>query len=129
MKNTIRLLGVIALAAVIGLGMTACSDGGGSGGGGIPEALIAKWYDTEAEAAIGGNDWVIEITSSGRISYENGGSKGGNYPIKVNGDNTAGEIWDRALPIRAFDYVIEGKKMTYTNPASAYSGWSPVYKP
>lgn len=29
MKNTIRILGIIALAAIIGFGMMACSDGGG----------------------------------------------------------------------------------------------------
>jgi hypothetical protein len=34
MKNFIKLIGIIALAAVIGFSMTACGDSGGGGGGG-----------------------------------------------------------------------------------------------
>jgi len=34
MKNVFRILGTIALVAVIGFGVAACDDGGGSGGGG-----------------------------------------------------------------------------------------------
>ena len=33
MKNTIKIFGIIALVAVIGITMAACNKGGGSGGG------------------------------------------------------------------------------------------------
>jgi len=34
MKNTFKFLGIIAIAAIIGFGFTACDDGGGGGSGG-----------------------------------------------------------------------------------------------
>jgi hypothetical protein len=52
MKNAIKILGIIALAATIGFSMTACDSGGGGGGSdsgititvtGIPEGYIGKW--------------------------------------------------------------------------------------
>ena len=44
MKNTIKLLGLIALAAVIGFGAAACSDGGGGGGGDSLDDYIGRWF-------------------------------------------------------------------------------------
>jgi len=60
MKNFCRILGIIAIAAVIGFSMAACGDddgpggpggygpgggGGGSGGGGSSATIIGMWED------------------------------------------------------------------------------------
>jgi len=42
MKNTIKVLGIVALIAVIGFSFAACDTGGGSGGGGGSGELWAK---------------------------------------------------------------------------------------
>jgi hypothetical protein len=42
MKNTIKLLGIIAVVAVIVFSMAGCDDGGSGGGGGIDTALWAQ---------------------------------------------------------------------------------------
>ena len=42
MKNTKKILGIIAIVAIIGIGFTACGDGGG-GGGNVPAILIGRW--------------------------------------------------------------------------------------
>jgi len=49
MKNTIKVLGVIALLAIIGFSMAACDDGGGGGGPGTI-TLSGSYYM--------GNDYI-----------------------------------------------------------------------
>jgi hypothetical protein len=64
MKNIVKLFGIIALVAVMGLTVIACSKGGGSGGGG-------KLSETYANAEYG-----ISYTFSGnKMVMEAGGSK------------------------------------------------------
>jgi len=43
MKNTIKVLGVIALLAIIGFSMAACDDGEGGGGGGGNSLAGTTW--------------------------------------------------------------------------------------
>ena len=43
MKNTLKMIGISALVAVIGLTMAAC--GGSSGGGSGPSAAVQKFFD------------------------------------------------------------------------------------
>ncbi|MDR2597107.1 MAG: hypothetical protein LBC76_07295 [Treponema sp.] len=48
MKNVIKAFGLIVLAAIIGLSMTACSDGGGGGGSNIT-SLNGTWIDDDGD--------------------------------------------------------------------------------
>jgi len=59
MKNIIKILGIIALVAVIGFSMVACNDGNG-GGGGSRGSLDGTW-----EGTIGGVSSVLVFTDTG----------------------------------------------------------------
>ena len=65
MKKTIKLIGIIALAAIIGLSFAACDDGGGGGGG---SSNTATYTGTS-----GGQTYTLKITKSGsRYTAQNG---------------------------------------------------------
>jgi hypothetical protein len=49
MKNTIKLFGIIAVVAVIGLSFAACGDGAGGGGGGGTTATVSGTYTATTE--------------------------------------------------------------------------------
>ena len=66
MKNMLRLIGIIAVAAAIGFSLVSCSTGGGSGGGSIP----TKWRGTYSG---GGTTFTISGSSG---SYTNFGALG-----------------------------------------------------
>ncbi|MCL2067784.1 MAG: hypothetical protein FWG99_10010 [Treponema sp.] len=67
MKNMLKVLGIIAVAAVIGFSLVSCSSGGGGGGsGGIP----SKWRGTYSG---GGTTFTISGSSG---SYTNFGALG-----------------------------------------------------
>jgi hypothetical protein len=76
MKNILKILGIIALVAVIGLGMAACGDGGDNGGGGgggnVAWAdIVGDWTSTSASLIVHDNK-VIQYT------YDfNGDQRGG----------------------------------------------------
>jgi hypothetical protein len=66
MKNIIKLIGIIAITAVIGFSFAACDNGstnnGGGGGGGTPTpntSLNGVWTDGTATVNINGNTGVI----------------------------------------------------------------------
>ena len=78
MKNMVKLIGITALIAVIGFGMTACDDGndnGGGGGGGQGvtvtfsiDKVDARTFTITQEGAPGWNS-SIESTGSDARSY------------------------------------------------------------
>jgi len=75
MKNLIKLFGLIALAALIGFSMTACSsDAGGSGG-----ETTYTYSDAE------GNAYKMLITSEGRAAYKP--RKGDTYVLSITFKN------------------------------------------
>ena len=89
MKNFVKYFGIIALVALIGFSMVACSDdgggggpgggGGGGGGGGSSASIIGMWEDE----AFGWNK--LEFTSSGWTYYAFGlVSEEGIYTINGN---------------------------------------------
>jgi len=50
MKNVFKVLGIIALVAVIGFGVVSCNNGGGGGsGGGAWADLVGEWRWTSGE--------------------------------------------------------------------------------
>ena len=71
MRNKLKLFGIIAAVAVIGLSVTGCGDGanggGGGGGGGVPSELLGTWNSIENPG-----DTMV-INSNGTIQETQGG--------------------------------------------------------
>jgi len=74
MKNTIKLLGIIALSAVIGFGLTSCGDDGGGGDGSV---TVGNWkwrvYNDQQEGGsstiqMDVNDADEKVTISGNVA-------------------------------------------------------------
>jgi hypothetical protein len=98
MKNTIKVLGFIALAAVIGFSMIACGgdDGGDSGGA---KDMNGKYQSGNDSVEITGDSITIEIgsdTTTGTItdkktdSYDvGGGVKASGYKFKIKNNSNA----------------------------------------
>jgi hypothetical protein len=69
MKSTIKLFGIIALAAIIGLSMTACDDGGGDGGGGGGgSATLGETLTLSGQVYV---EKRTETATSYSLSYQN----------------------------------------------------------
>jgi len=75
MKKTIKLIGIIALVAVIGFSMAACGDddnGGGSGGGGGYAGTYTDTGDGEFQIILyAAGNWSFRTTNS-TDAYMNG---------------------------------------------------------
>ena len=91
MKTVCRLLGCLAIVAVIGFSMTACGkDGsGGSGSGdnarGAASGLAAKWYGSQ-EAANSGFQMAVayEFTADGKFFFGFSREDMGTYTVANN---------------------------------------------
>ena len=83
MKNIVKLLGIIALVAVIGFSMAACGgdddDNGGGGGSGVLNGT--SWGDGS------NHEQVITFTGS-NYDFDNGASKG-TYTLASDGKDLA----------------------------------------
>lgn len=90
MKNTFKLLGIIALVAVIGFFFVACGGGGdddgGSSGGGTntgggtsypPSKVYGDWYNNKGDYSEPNIEYMIHIIPTGKWE--------GNYTDKVVG--------------------------------------------
>jgi len=84
MKNTLKILGIIAFIAVIGFPIVGCASLGGGGGGGnssneaslaavpagdVPANLVGRWYDDARKRR---GDFVQEITADGKLIVDGG---------------------------------------------------------
>ena len=108
MKNAIKLLGLIAIVAIIGFSFAACDssgggdDGGGGGGGGsIPAALQGKWGS--------GGTVAIEFKANSYIS------SGLEFQARVkNGaiETGVGSTWTVVWQ----SYTISGNQLTLKTP-------------
>ena len=80
MKKFIKLLGIIALAAVIGFTMTACptDGGGGGGGGGGNSGLNGTWVNGDGE------QWVL---NNGNLTIKIDGVEAAKGTYTTNGNN------------------------------------------
>jgi len=73
MKNFYKLIGIIALAAVIFAGCASLFGGGGSAR--LPRDMIGKWYKTAEAAAVGDESQLnYEVFADGTITYYGGGA-------------------------------------------------------
>jgi len=85
MKNVFKVLGIIALVAVIGFSMAACGgdDDGGGGGNTGPSALHATWTNTYNSAT-----YTMTFKADGTFSSQGTTypAPDGNYPYTVSGN-------------------------------------------
>jgi hypothetical protein len=72
MRNTIKILGVIAFAAIMGFSLVACGDSGGGGGGGGGDPALTGTVSISGTAEVG--QTLTAVTSalggSGTISFQ-----------------------------------------------------------
>jgi hypothetical protein len=124
MKNILKLMGIIALAAVIGFAMAACDTGGGSGNnnnnnsGSGSAALVGKWYATQDDADKGVEESKIpiEFTSDGKVKKY--GTDRGAYTVSGNSITILGST---------VTYSISGTKLTITGNVDDIIKDSPNY--
>jgi hypothetical protein len=131
MKNTIKLLGIIALVAVIGFSMAACGDGGGDDDDGSTGIVVR----TELEG-----EWKNEWSGGNHITYAFSGS---NYLCSFDfpSQNTRGwrtgtfsstgttitfaTIWDARgdeIPGWTQNYTLAGNALSLSGGGDAFKG-------
>jgi hypothetical protein len=91
MKNILKLLGIIALVAVIGFGVIACDNGGGGGGGGGGSTSLAG---TTWKATMEGMTLTLSLTQT-------------TYTISFTGGN---------IPPETGSYTVSGNTVTINSP-------------
>jgi len=132
MKNILKFFTIFALVAIIGFSMIACDDGSnnndnGSGngdGGGNSNALVGKWYTTQAaaNADTNGTNAPYEFTSDGKL-LAGGADQGITYTVSGNTLNTltAGQT------IGTTTFSISGTKLTLSSACTPLAAM-PYYK-
>ncbi|MDR1803467.1 MAG: hypothetical protein LBQ94_07660 [Treponema sp.] len=125
MKKFSLVLAMLALVLVFGLSFLSCDMGSTSGSGGIPAALVAKWYDTQAQANAGGNNFALEITSNGRYIF---GSN--DLPCSVSGNTITVYTTGGNYVNFAYTYTLSGTELTLVRTGSSSSAGTSfkVYK-
>ncbi|MCL2230609.1 MAG: hypothetical protein FWC01_05895 [Treponema sp.] len=94
MKNTGKILGVIALVAIIAVSVTAC--GGGLSG---------------SYSLTGGGDLTYNFLGGGKVTMESGGKVLGEGTYKTSGGKLTFEFEGTT---QAIDYKLEGKNLILT---------------
>jgi hypothetical protein len=99
MKNVFKVLGIIAIVAVIGFSMASCDDGGG---GDKKDELIGKWVRDDGEYLnFKKGSWITLRFSSFQIDFNVSSYNG--TTIKATGS------W---VPDISFTATIAGNKLT-----------------
>ena len=86
MKNTIKFLGIIALAAAIGFSMTSCGGSGGGGGGGGNDVIPSQWVGVY----MGGDGSTVTLLGDGTMTWEDWNWEGANSGGPIPGFSTRG---------------------------------------
>ena len=124
MKNTIKILGIIALVAVIGFSMIACDDGNGGGGGGVNFSVENSSNDAITNIKVFAVTDGIPMEKTGNAKYDSGTisvAKDAKHDFKVSGisDGYTAAFWIEA--------TAGGKTTTSALGASANSTIVVVY--
>jgi len=119
MKNTIKVLGIIALAAVIGFSMAACKNGTTpTPGGGGDTALNGTWKSGSTTIKL--NNGAIEVTTSHDNFKGTYVAVGGTITIIITYWQDEGEPWVLVTDIPGYDaadyttsvtYIVEGNTL------------------
>ena len=114
MKKFGLVLAMLVLGFVVSATFLSCDNGSTGGSGGIPAALVAKWYGTQAQANAGGSDWRLEITSDGRHSWGPTSSVGS---CSVSG-NTLNLNSNSGITHLTYSFTISGTELTLVRAGS-----------
>jgi hypothetical protein len=125
MKNVFKLFGVIALVAIIGFSMAACSDGGGGGGGGPDPVMHTITFDANGGTIDGTATKDIQVEDGKKVKmpndpvnspkifwgwFDNKTPPYGNIftgTIPVTADKTVYARWDDTAPPEQFDVTFD----------------------
>jgi len=136
MKNTLKVLGIIALVAVIGFSMAACSDddAGGGGGGSTDSALNGTWVGDEDNGTL----TIDGDTFTGTPQYSYAESVASTIAavqmqvvgLSLQGDDASLEIKDGKITFKSsligdkevYTYKIEGSTLTISEPEDEGGG-------
>jgi hypothetical protein len=144
MKNTIRVLGIIALVAVIGFSFAACDDmsdgggtggtGGGGGGGGTNISLNGIWAraDGNAISIIDSNGYFTIIDSGWQRVENNGDIKIGSGKFRYI-SSTGNLTWSaQELTYNGTTYRVAGwenSTFTMASNGNTFTSYSPTTEP
>ena len=103
MKNMYKLLGIIALVAIIGFTMVACGDDGPA----LDPALIGEWFVDEDTTAM-----AYDFKANGQMGVA-GGVDGGNWTWSTSGGQISVAVF--GLHTGTATYAISGKELTLSN--------------
>jgi len=113
MKNTLKLIVVIALAAIIGISFTSCPEDGN-----YPAELCYKWFATELQADNPGDSLSIpsfEFKKNGELA-----TLLLNYKYSVSGNViTVKEAATGLVTLGTMKYKISGRSITITESGTA----------
>jgi len=94
MKRTLKLLGIIAAAAVIGLSVMGCGDGanGNDGAGGVPSELLGRWDSIEnpGDTMVINSNGTMQETQNGETSTGTLSVSGGRITFTFYGMSLSG---------------------------------------
>jgi hypothetical protein len=105
MKSSFKLLGIIAMVAMVGMAFIACEEE--SSGGSIDKDLIATWYNEEACTNV-----AFTITKDGFAMEGAGAATWAMYKWKTAGGKLIATY--QGTTIQEWPYKVEGKKLTLT---------------
>jgi hypothetical protein len=116
-RNVFSLLGIIALAAVIGLGLAGCDNGNGSPDGipgrGGDTALVGKWYDTQASANTNGTaGWIFTFNADATVIFED--DDWPNSTESWTAQNNVLTMYTGGTVLETFNYTVSGTTLTFT---------------
>ncbi|MDR2701466.1 MAG: hypothetical protein LBB72_03435 [Spirochaetaceae bacterium] len=123
MKNVFKLIGIIALAAVIGFSLATCDNGtggGGGGGGGNPTSATYTGYDSAGKAyklvisknAQGNSERDSRLVNADNEAWVNDQPVGHRDGIIFKADGTFQEIDDYSHPLEIWGHYQTGSWTT-----------------
>jgi hypothetical protein len=130
MKNTFKVIGIIAMVALIGFSMVSCSDDdAGGGGGSIDKALHGTWKGDEENGTLiidakgfstpEGEEGTRAVQIAGTVaSYQLMATLGTAKNFKVAGGVIS--IDYSGMTLVSYKYKIDGKTLTFTNEDGDY---------
>jgi hypothetical protein len=139
MKNTIKFLGIIALAAIIGFSFTACGDDDddNSGGGNewlkqIPANYLNTTWERERSNSSGTSTWTETLTfgsDASKFDYDGPISEGKPFSVSTTVPKVYNVPVETGYSSRA--YFTEGSKifiLNFTKDGSKLNMWDGIWE-
>ena len=114
MKNFVKLFWTIALTAIIGFSMAACGGGGDEGN----DPLQGTWTSTVEgnKLTFTDNNWVWKKSNGSNIGKGTFSQTATQITLDLTNWSPGDDTWDTERhDTGTFDYVINGKSLTFTH--------------